>query len=44
MFDLMSVGIAKNLLKSNAGLSKFLMMILSARWKGRSTNGRTGRE
>ena len=43
MFDLMSVGMAKNLLNSKAGLSKFFMMTLTARWNGRSTNGRTGR-
>jgi hypothetical protein len=38
------VGIIKNLLNSNAGLLKFLIITLSARWNGRSTKGSIGNE
>ena len=44
VFDLMIVGIIKNLLNSKPGLLKFLRTTLSARWNGKSTNGRIGNE
>ena len=44
VLDFNNVGIIKNLLNSKPGLLKFLRTTLSARWNGKSTNGRIGNE